>query len=138
MVFREAAPDDAFGAAPFFASTILWYHMHGDLPIETDCCAVSAMLASGDQFLLLDCREPDEHAIASIQGSRLIPMSRVAQSLDELAPFRDCLIAVHCHHGGRSLRVAQWLREQGFAQAQSMAGGIDRWALEIDPSVPRY
>jgi rhodanese-related sulfurtransferase len=45
---------------------------------------------------------------------------------------------VHCHHGGRSLRVAHWLREQGFANAQSMAGGIDRWSQEIDPSVPRY
>lgn len=65
-------------------------------------------------------------------------MSRLAEYLDELAPFRDCPVAVHCHHGGRSLKVAVWLRNQGFAQAQSMAGGIDRWSLEIEPSVPRY
>jgi rhodanese-related sulfurtransferase len=45
---------------------------------------------------------------------------------------------VHCHHGGRSLRVVRWLREQGFSRAQSMAGGIDQWAVDIDPSLPRY
>jgi rhodanese-related sulfurtransferase len=45
---------------------------------------------------------------------------------------------VHCHHGGRSLRVTQFLRQRGFAQAQNMAGGIDAWSLRIDPTVPRY
>jgi rhodanese-related sulfurtransferase len=112
--------------------------MHDDLPMEIDCCAVQAMLGAGGDFLLLDCREPDEHATASIPGARLVPMSRLADSLAELEPFRDCAVAVHCHHGGRSLKVAAWLRGQGFAKAQSMAGGIDRWALEIDASVPRY
>jgi rhodanese-related sulfurtransferase len=55
-----------------------------------------------------------------------------------LAAHRDRRIVVHCHHGGRSLRVANWLRGQGFEQAQSMAGGIDAWSTEIDPAVPRY
>jgi rhodanese-related sulfurtransferase len=112
--------------------------MPDELPMETDCRAVQAALAAGGEFLLVDCREPDEHAVASIRGSRLVPMSQLQERVAELATFRDCVIAVHCHHGGRSLKVAQWLRGQGFAKTQSMAGGIDRWSLEIDPAVPRY
>ena len=47
-------------------------------------------------------------------------------------------LVVFCHHGIRSLQVAGWLRSQGLEDAASMAGGIDRWSLEIDPTVPRY
>jgi rhodanese-related sulfurtransferase len=111
--------------------------MH-ELPIDVDCRTVHGKMHAGGDFLLLDCREADEHATASIAGARLVPMSRLAASLQELEPYRDAQIVVHCHHGGRSLKVALWLREQGFAGAQSMDGGIDRWAEEIDPQVPRY
>jgi rhodanese-related sulfurtransferase len=65
-------------------------------------------------------------------------MSEMAERVGELEPYRDWRIVVHCHHGGRSLRVANWLRGQGFANAQSLAGGIDAWAAEIDPTLPRY
>ena len=109
-----------------------------DSPIEIDARTVHAKLQEPRDFLLLDCREPQEHATANIVGAKLVPMSRLADSLQELEAFRDCQIAVHCHHGGRSLKVARWLREQGFAKAQSMAGGIDQWSLEIDGTVPRY
>jgi rhodanese-related sulfurtransferase len=112
--------------------------MSDSLPFELDCQTVAAKLAAGDALLLLDCREPDEHALACIAGARLLPMSEIASRLDELGPDRDIAIAVHCHHGGRSLKVARWLREQGFTNAQSMAGGIDAWSQTIDPSVPRY
>ena len=47
-------------------------------------------------------------------------------------------IAVMCHHGARSLSVAMWLRNQGFAKAQSVAGGIEHWSRAVDPTVPRY
>ncbi len=110
----------------------------GELPLETDCAAVHRAQTLGEDFLLLDCREPDEYATAKIAGAELLPMSQLQQRLSELEPHRDRLVVVHCHHGGRSLRVANWLRQQGFSRAQSMAGGIDRWSLEIDPSVPRY
>jgi rhodanese-related sulfurtransferase len=108
------------------------------LPIETDCRAVRNAQAAGEDFLLLDCRESDEHAIVSIKGATLVPMSELAARVEELNPWRDRRIVVHCHHGGRSLRVANWLRGQGFEQAQSMAGGIDAWAVEIDQSLARY
>ena len=108
------------------------------LPLEIDCQSVKQMLDSGEDFLLLDCREADEHVLAAIAGATLLPMSQITERLAELEPHRQRRVVVHCHHGGRSLRVAQWLRQQGFGQAQSMSGGIDRWAMEIDSSVPRY
>ncbi len=109
-----------------------------DLPLEIDVQAVRTLRESDTPFLLLDCREPDEHAIASIPGAVLVPMAEIPERLDQLASHRTRRIIVHCHHGGRSLRVTRWLRAQGFAGAQNMAGGIDAWALEIDPSTPRY
>lgn len=108
------------------------------LPLETDCATVKQWLDQGADFLLLDCREEDEYAVARIPQAKLLPMSQLAQRVGELHAERQRRIVVHCHHGGRSLRVAQWLRLQGFPLAQSMAGGIDRWAETIDPSVPRY
>lgn len=95
-------------------------------------------MQDGSRFLLLDCRRHDEYETARIQGATLIPMDELAQRSEELDSHRDGRVIVHCHHGGRSLRVAQWLRQQGFANAQSMAGGIDAWSERIDASVPRY
>jgi rhodanese-related sulfurtransferase len=109
-----------------------------DLPLEITCQAVKAKLDAADDFSLLDCREADEYAIAKIEAARLLPMSEIQQRLVELEGDRHRHIVVHCHHGGRSLRVTQWLRQQGFAQAQSMSGGIDGWSLQVDPGVPRY
>jgi rhodanese-related sulfurtransferase len=112
--------------------------MSDDMPIEIDCQTVAVKLRDDEKFVLLDCREPDEHAIVRIAAARLLPMSQLAARLGELELLKDRQIAVHCHHGGRSLKVANWLRSQGFAKAQSMAGGIDAWALEIDRSLARY
>ena len=112
--------------------------MMPDAPLETTCQSVKAMLDGGEDFLLLDCREADEYAIARIEAARLLPMSELEQRVGELEPDRKRRIVVHCHHGGRSLRVAKWLRQNGFAAAQSMSGGIDEWSTQIDPSVPRY
>src|SRR5689334_3536162 len=96
-------------------------------PLEISCQDVKAMLEAREDFVLLDCREADEYAIAKIDGARFLPMSEIQQRLGELDKDRARQIVVHCHHGGRSLRVAQWLRQQGFGQAQSMSGGIDAW-----------
>jgi rhodanese-related sulfurtransferase len=112
--------------------------MNAPLPIEVDCHSVKSLLESGADFLLLDCRETDEHAVARIDGARLLPMTELQVRLNELAGDCTRRVVVHCHHGGRSLRVAAFLRQQGFTHAQSMAGGIDEWSQTIDPSVPRY
>ena len=107
-------------------------------PLEIDCLAVKARRDAGQPFLFLDVREPDEHATAHIDGTTLLPMSQLADRVAELEPHKNGEIVVHCHHGGRSLRVVHWLRQQGFDHAINMAGGIDQWSQVIDPSVPRY
>lgn len=109
-----------------------------DHPLEISCQAVKAKLDAGDDFVLLDCREADEYATAKIDAARFLPMSEIERRIGELDADRNRQIVVHCHHGGRSLRVAKWLRQQGFPAAQSLTGGIDAWSTEIDPSVPRY
>jgi rhodanese-related sulfurtransferase len=107
-------------------------------PIEIDCQAVKAKLDGGAPFLFVDCREPDEYATTRIDGTTLLPMSQLVDRAAELEPYKYGEIVVHCHHGGRSLRVVNWLRQQGFDHAINMAGGIDQWSQVIDPSVPRY
>ena len=107
-------------------------------PIETSCRAVKARIDSGESFFFLDCREAEEYAMAHISGTTLIPMSELPQRISELEPYRTTSIVVHCHHGGRSLRVTNWLRQQGFALTTNMTGGIDEWSQQIDPTIPRY
>ena len=90
--------------------------------------------------LILDVREPWETETASLPPSIpsvRMPMGEIpSRAHQELDP--DQPLVVLCHHGARSLHVTLWLREQGFDQAQSLAGGIDLWSRSIDPSVPRY
>jgi rhodanese-related sulfurtransferase len=99
---------------------------------------VKRLLEERAEFLLLDCREPDEHAIARIGGDTLVPMNDISWRLSELRRHEDRLVVVYCHHGRRSLTVASALRKEGFDHAYSMAGGIDRWSDEIDASVAKY
>lgn len=86
---------------------------------------------------MVDVREPFEHQQAHIAGAQLMPMRSVPQSLESLRAGAGSLV-LFCHHGMRSLQVTEWLRSQGLKDCASMAGGIDRWSLEIDPAVPRY
>jgi rhodanese-related sulfurtransferase len=86
--------------------------------------------------VLLDCRNDDERALCVIEPSLHIPMPQTPERLAEIP--RDKPIIVYCHHGVRSLHVALYLKEQGLDDVRSMAGGIDRWSLQIDPAVPRY
>jgi rhodanese-related sulfurtransferase len=103
-----------------------------------DAAAVLRRTPPSDALLLLDCRTPEEHATAKIEGAMLLPMQELPERVAEIAAWRDRPIIVHCHHGMRSLRVAKWLREQGFTLAQSMQGGIDAWSTDVDPAVPWY
>lgn len=108
------------------------------VPLEISCQEVRSKLDAGHKFLLLDCREADEHQLVCIREAKLLPMSELMQRAGELEPNRDNEIVVHCHHGGRSLKVTKWLRQQGYSRVKSMAGGIDEWAMEIDKSLLRY
>ena len=108
------------------------------LPLEISCHDVKTRLDRGDDVLLLDCRELNEFQLVRIEGARLLPMSEIAGRVGEIAEFQGRPVHVYCHHGGRSLQVASWLRQQGFPLAQSMSGGIDDWALQIEPGMKRY
>ena len=109
------------------------------LPLEVTPQEVHQRLQSGEKLALIDVREPNEFQLARISGAELIPMRAVPAELSRLdAQADDSPLIVFCHHGVRSLNVVHWLREQGIDACQSLAGGIDRWSLEIDPSVPRY
>lgn len=105
--------------------------------IEIDPKDVKRRLDAGEKIRMVDVREPFEHEQAHLEGVELIPMRTVPQTLESLRAG-GALLVVFCHHGMRSLQVAEWLRRQGFEDCMSMAGGIDRWSLEIDPAVPRY
>lgn len=91
----------------------------------------------GHNLVVLDCREPEEVAVARISGTTHIPMGDIPARCGELDP--DLETVVYCHHGVRSMKVAVWLLEQaGFARVLSLRGGIDAWSREVDPTVPRY
>ena len=110
-----------------------------DFTFETTPAEVQQRLDAGESLVLIDVRQPEEHAIARIEGSELIPMNTVPQALQSLEEKADsATLVVFCHHGVRSANVVNWLRGQGVSDCQSMAGGIDRWSTEVDPSVPRY
>lgn len=98
-----------------------------------------AKIAAGEPMRLIDVREPAEFQITRIPGAQLVPMDNVPASLPALEELAEQgTLVVFCHHGVRSLRVVDWLRQQGLTNCVSMAGGIERWSLEVDPSVPRY
>ena len=109
-----------------------------ELPVEIDVDSVHTMIQDNESILLLDCREQNEFDMVRLDGATLLPMSEIQQRAGELEEHRNRRVVVYCHHGGRSLQVAAWLRGRGFEKAQSMSGGIDHWAVEIDPSLPRY
>lgn len=104
--------------------------------IEITPREVKSMMERGDKFLLIDVREKWEFETSWIEGAVLVPMREIPSNL---AKFEEAdNIVLFCHHGIRSLDAAAWLRSQDVAGAKSMAGGIDRWAVEIDAKVPRY
>lgn len=97
---------------------------------------LKAKLDGGEPIVLLDVREPDEVAFVSLSGSVHIPMGQIPGRLHELDPDKE--IVVYCHHGVRSLHVANFLALRNFEQTASLAGGIDAWAVEIEPGMARY
>ena len=104
---------------------------------------LAAWLQSVSQYgapVVLDVREPNELRAASIKADGFalvtIPMGVIPPRLQELDPEQP--IACLCHHGARSMQVASFLKAQGFAHVANIAGGINAWSAEVDPSVPRY
>jgi len=93
-------------------------------------------LDQGTSVVLLDVREDEEVAIVRLPGAVHIPMGEVPGRLHELDPDKE--IIVYCHHGVRSLRVAQFLAQRDFDRVVNLTGGIDAWAIEVEPGMARY
>jgi sulfur-carrier protein adenylyltransferase/sulfurtransferase len=93
-------------------------------------------LLKRNNLVLIDVREPHEWEIARIDGARLIPLGELPERLGELDSHAE--IVTHCHHGSRSMKAADILKGAGFGRVRSLAGGIDAWADQIEPGMPRY
>ena len=93
-------------------------------------------LDKGDKLVLVDVREEWEYSLAKLDGSILIPLGTLPQSLTRLT--RDSEIIAICHHGMRSADATNFLLQQGFPNVKNLVGGIDAWSTLVDGTVPRY
>lgn len=98
---------------------------------------LKTLLESDSDIVVLDVREPWEFETARIENSKHIPMNDIPARFNQELDAEKHMVVV-CHHGVRSMNVTAWLRKQGFEKVQSLRGGIDRWARQIDPKVPVY
>ena len=105
---------------------------------EVHPAQVKEWLDRHEELLVLDVRRPNEWDVTHLAVAKLIPLDQLPARTAELAAWKDRRIVVHCHHGVRSLNAAAILRQAGFANVHSMAGGIDAWSLIVDPGVRRY
>jgi adenylyltransferase/sulfurtransferase len=104
---------------------------------EITATELKQKLDSGADVQIVDVREANEVAIASIPNSIHIPLAQVVNRISEIDPSRDTV--VHCKMGGRSARAIQALQASGFTgQLTNLKGGITAWSNEVDPSVAKY
>ena len=106
------------------------------LPAEISVSELKRMHDANENFTLLDVREDDELAVAAIPWAKHVAMGSIPERAGEFA--KDAPLVVMCHGGARSGRVAKYLRDNGYSDVANLAGGIDAWAHEIDPTVPTY
>jgi adenylyltransferase/sulfurtransferase len=99
---------------------------------------LAARMKAGESVYLVDVRRPSEHETCALPGSVLVPLDELSHRLDEIDPPEGALVVCYCHHGVRSLSAAAILENAGFSRVVSLRGGIDAWALHVDPKVPRY
>jgi adenylyltransferase/sulfurtransferase len=104
--------------------------------IQISAKDVNDRIARGEKILLVDVREPWEYDLCRIPNAKLIPLGTLPANVTALMDAGE--VICYCHHGMRSLDAAVWLRQQGVESAKSLAGGIERWSVEVDPQVPRY
>ncbi len=114
--------------------------MTPETPLEISPTDVSALLElPGERtFRLIDCREESEWQICKLPDAQLVPLSQFGELSQHLFANTQEHLIIYCHHGMRSLRATEFLRERGFVHTQSMRGGIDAWSDLVDPATPRY
>jgi adenylyltransferase/sulfurtransferase len=108
------------------------------LPAEISPRDLALKLENGHVVRLIDVRQPWEHALAQLRGSVAIPLNELPHRLDEIPAESAVMVVVYCHHGVRSLSAVNYLRCLGYHHVRSLAGGIDAWSCDIDPTMARY
>jgi rhodanese-related sulfurtransferase len=104
---------------------------------EITATELKQRLDKGDDIQLIDVREANEVAVASIPGAVHIPLGQVVNRMSEIDPTRETV--VHCKMGGRSARAIEALKQSGFSgNLINLKGGITAWSNEVDPTVPKY
>jgi rhodanese-related sulfurtransferase len=101
-----------------------------------DPVEVKKKLDRGDDFILVDVREPHEYQIARIAGAKLIPLGELPKRVNELDKGAE--IVAHCKMGGRSQQAVDLLKQSGFKNVRNMTGGITAWSDKVDSAVPKY
>ena len=86
--------------------------------------------------VLLDVREPWEYQTCRIEGSTLVPMNTIPARAQHLDPETDTVVI--CHHGTRSFQVALFLERNGFSNLYNLQGGVNAWADQVEPTMPKY
>jgi len=97
---------------------------------------LKCLLDSGVHVNLIDVREPHEYDVCHISGSRLIPVRQIPNHVNEFDLNEEYVF--YCHVGERSAWAVNFLRQIGFEKVRNLLGGVDAWAIEIDPTMPRY
>jgi adenylyltransferase/sulfurtransferase len=108
----------------------------GTAGFEISARDLAARRERGEDFMLIDVREPHEYEIARIPGSVLIPLHSLPERMSELDSSRE--IVLTCHVGQRSMRALEQLHRAGFRKLRNLRGGIEAWSRDVDPTVPRY
>jgi rhodanese-related sulfurtransferase len=106
------------------------------MPPEITVAELAEKLKSASPPLLIDVRESNEFAYCRIPGAELRPLGEIQTWARDLDPEAE--IVLQCHTGMRSAQAANYLARLGFKHVYNLEGGIDAWAEEIDPDMPRY
>jgi adenylyltransferase/sulfurtransferase len=99
---------------------------------------LAKLLANDKPIQLLDVRQPWENQLAKLPDSLFIPLNELPARAEEVPHDAAKLLVVYCHHGVRSQSGAEYLLRLGHVNVRSLAGGIDAWSCEVDPTIPRY
>ncbi len=104
---------------------------------EITAAELKQKLDNGEDFQLIDVRQPDEHDFAKIEGAKLIPLGEIMKRMDEIDETKETVI--HCKMGGRSAKAIEAMQRAGFTgDLKNLKGGITAWSNEVDPSIPKY
>lgn len=110
--------------------------MSGEPPFDLEVEDLARRLGEAEPPLLLDIREPWETRLCALPDSLFVPMGELPARLSDLPRHRP--LVVICHHGIRSRQATLWLRHHGVGNAVNLVGGLDAWALRVDPTIGRY